>query len=68
MTQTEILQLLNLMRRFDAEELDCNGNCPRCYYYMAEGPLGLDECPLLVAYDMIDRRFRHCEKWEKKEQ
>lgn len=65
MTQTEILQLLNLMRRFDIEELDCNENCARCYYHIAECSLGLGDCPFLIAYDMIDKRFRHCEKWEK---
>lgn len=65
MTQTEILELLNLMQRFEKEELDCNGHCVRCYYCMEEVPLGLDNCPFLIAYDMIDRRFRHCEKWKK---
>ena len=65
MTQTEILQLLNLMKRFDEEELDCIGNCHKCYYCMNPTDIRLDDCPLLVAYDMIYRRFNHCEKWEK---
>lgn len=65
MTQTEILQLLILLEKFDKEALDCNGNCYRCYYRM-ESHDYLDDCPLLVCYDMIENKFNHCEKWEKK--
>jgi hypothetical protein len=63
MTQTEILQLLNLINRFDKEELNCNGNCYGCYYYMESRDAHLDNCPLLVAYDMVLGRFNHNEQW-----
>ena len=66
MTQTEILQLLNLLQKFDKEALDCNGNCYKCYYRMESRDYYLDNCPFLVCYEMIENKFNHCEKWDKR--
>lgn len=56
-------ELLRLLKQFDEEELNCNGNCSTCYYNVHSAQIGLDNCPLLIAYDMIYNCVYRHPKW-----
>ena len=54
MTTRDKHTLLQLLNQYDSEELDCGGDCKECFYYVEQ-----QNCPLLIAYDMIyDKVFR----------
>lgn len=59
-------ELLRLLKQFDEEELNCNGNCYSCYYCMESTEYTLDNCPLLVAYDMIYHKIYDNFRWNKR--
>jgi hypothetical protein len=65
MTVRDKVKLIELLERFDKEELDCDGNCYTCYYCMDSHNYALDNCPLLVARTMIANKFEGKEKWAK---
>ena len=64
MTEQDKENLMKLLWRFNKEELDCHGNCKKCFYYMNSPIIGVDNCPILVAYDMIFRKTRDIDRWE----
>lgn len=65
MTVRDKVKLIELLERFDREELDCDGNCYTCYYCMDSRNYALDNCPLLVARTMITNKFEGKEKWKR---
>lgn len=65
-------ELLRLLKQFDEEELNCNGNCSTCYYGVHSDKVVIDNCPLLIARSMVYDKIYKQPKWiqsqiEKKE-
>ena len=68
MTTKDKVTLIELMRRFNEEELDCNGDCYSCFYYMESREYALDNCPFLVALDMVRCKFTDEKLWKRRTQ
>ena len=63
MTTRDKDELLRLLKQFDEEELNCNGNCSTCYYCVHSDKIGLDDCPLLIARNMVYDKIDRQQKW-----
>ena len=59
-------QLLELLKQYDREELDCSGECDSCYYFIKTQQVGMQNCPLLVAYDMIYEKIFYRDVWNER--
>ena len=66
MTTRDKHQLLQLLNQYDREEVDCDANCDSCYYFIKSPRVGMQNCPLLVAYDMIHEKVFHREIWNER--
>ena len=66
MTTRDKHMLLQLLNQYDNEENDCNGNCDSCDYFIKTQRIGMQNCPLLVAYDMIYEKIFHPDVWDER--
>ena len=66
MTTRDKHQLLELLNRYDREELDCDGECNSCFYFIKAQRVGMQNCPLLAAYDMIYEKIFHPNIWDER--
>ena len=66
MTTRDKHMLLQFLNQYNNEENDCGGNCNSCYYFIKTQQVGMQNCPLLVAYDMIHEKVFHPDIWEKR--
>jgi len=66
MTIQDKYQLLELLKQYDREELNCGGDCNSCYYFIESPQLGMQNCPLLVTYDMIYEKVFHPDVWNER--
>lgn len=66
MTANDKTQFFELFKQWEKEELDCEGNCNECYYRMESPDYCLDNCPILVVYDMIYRKIYDIDVWNKR--
>lgn len=66
MTREKQLELLELLKQWDSEEMDCQGDCHECYYNMSSSEYYLDNCPFIVACDMVYRKVYYPELWNKR--
>jgi len=63
MTTRDKDELLRLLKQFDEEELNCSGDCSKCYYGVHSAEICLDNCPLLIARDMVYNEVYRQPKW-----
>ena len=66
MTTRDKVTLLELLNKFNNEELNCSGDCSECFYGVEPYSKYVDNCPLLLTYDMVLQKFNGIEKWIKK--
>ena len=66
MTTRDKHQLLSLLNQYNMEEVDCEGDCNSCYYFIKQQHLDLQCCPFLVAYDMIYEKVFHRDVWNER--
>ena len=64
MTIRDKNELLKLLSLFNKEELDCSENCHSCYYNTMS-PYKQD-CPILLAFDLIKTKFTNTLLWEER--
>ena len=64
MTIRDKNELLKLLSLFDKEELDCSGKCYSCYYGIDH--LYKQECPVLLAFNLIKDKFTNPLLWEER--
>lgn len=66
MTVRNKYDLYRLITQFNDEELICGGDCCFCFYNVSSREPGLDNCPLIIAQDMLYRIIYKPEDWNRR--